>query len=47
MFNTLLYVRSGVPFFIGVIIHNATKIKIIAIYNPFCNKNALLLNVYF
>ena len=30
IFKILLYVRSGVPFLIGVMIHNATKIRMIA-----------------
>ena len=46
MFSTLLYVSNGVPFLIGVITHKATKIKIMAIYNPFCKRKLLRLNVY-
>ena len=46
IFNTLLYVRSGDPFIIGVMIHRMIKIKRIAIYKPFCRRNDLRLNVY-
>ena len=31
---------------IGVMIHSATKIRMIAIYNPFCKRNARRLKVY-
>ena len=46
MFRIFVYVNSCVFLTIGVMIHNAIKIRIITIYRPFLYRNCAVLNVY-